>query len=527
MITRVYRGTTPYGLVRYLFGEGRHEEHTDQHVIASWDGAPQELNPELAVGTGRHDVNRLVHLLEQPVHVRTQPMKADHVYHLVVRNDPGDRRLTDGEWGEICTEMMDRTGIAPKDDPAGCRWIAVRHADDHVHLVATLVREDGRLPRIAPRHKGRDFNALTEVAREFEDKFGLRSLRGRDDSTAAARPGRQEQAAAQKAGRTRAPREALRQQVAAAASSVSSMQEFTQLLEASGVTVWQRMSDRNPGEVTGYSVSINGHVNAAGDPIKFGGGKLAPDLSWPKLKARWADPTAESAEPATERAAQPPAWTDEQRKVWEDAERIVREAADRIRADAITDPEAAGDAAWAASDALSAAAGGFEGGDGGPLTDAAQAFERAGREQNRRTPRPTDSGRALRQCGRMITMLTAGNQHPQAAAAAIAIAMASLVSAVEDLRKAQRRFHQADAARAGALVLAGVQPVPWSPPAPPPGPPRAATAADVARNAMGGSLGVGPLRPRTARAKDPTAGDPATELRTGDPRRGRGQSHGR
>jgi len=33
---------------------------------------------------------------------------------------------------------MDRTGLAPFGDALGVRWVAVRHAADHIHLVATL-----------------------------------------------------------------------------------------------------------------------------------------------------------------------------------------------------------------------------------------------------------------------------------------------------------------------------------------------------------------------------------------------------
>lgn len=61
---------------------------------------------------------------------------------------PGDRYLSDAEWGEIARRIVHAAGIAPDGDPLACRWIAVRHADDHIHIVATTVREDGRRPRI-------------------------------------------------------------------------------------------------------------------------------------------------------------------------------------------------------------------------------------------------------------------------------------------------------------------------------------------------------------------------------------------
>jgi hypothetical protein len=49
------------------------------------------------------------------------------------------------------------------------RWAAVRHGDGHVHLVATLVRQDG--PTVWPRN---DFRRCQAVARDLEGQLGLR-----------------------------------------------------------------------------------------------------------------------------------------------------------------------------------------------------------------------------------------------------------------------------------------------------------------------------------------------------------------
>ncbi|WP_073388799.1 hypothetical protein [Jatrophihabitans endophyticus] len=73
----------------------------------------------------------------------------------------------------------------------------------------------------------------------------------------------------------------------AAVASSHDFDEFTTRLAGDGVTVWPRMSTQQPDQITGYSVSLNDWTNAAGEPVRFGGGKLAPDLSWPKLHARW------------------------------------------------------------------------------------------------------------------------------------------------------------------------------------------------------------------------------------------------
>ena len=164
---------------------------------------------------------------------------------------------------------------------------------------------------------------------------------------------------------------------------------------------------------------VNDWTNAAGEPVRFGGGKLAPNLSWPKLNARWEpvttdhrnqreqqlpagagrhpEPGAPGAPGAPGPAAVPhtPLTDAEAEYVWREAERIVREAAEQITAEAGANPDAAADAAWAASDTLNAAAAGLEGDPGGPITAAAAAFDRAGRDVNRRVPARTDTGAAL------------------------------------------------------------------------------------------------------------------------------------
>jgi len=521
VIRRVFKGASSYGLVKYLYGEGRRNEHTDAHMIASWDGDPAGLEPEFIEERGRHDVSPLVRQLEQPVKA-CERAPEQYVYHLVFSNDEADRRLSDEEWAQVCRAAVDATGIAPADDPAGCRWIAVRHADDHVHVVATLAREDARPPSWsrAPGAKSlwRDYAKLGDVAHEFEAKFGLRSTAGRDDNTAAARPGVKEQVTADRAGRTVSPRVSLAQKVRTAAASSGGFSEFTDHLSAAGVTVWPRMSTHNPEEMTGYSVSLNDWTNAAGQPVRFGGGKLAPDLSWPKLRARWEPTTGTPPPPAGgDRAAtqsesprpQGPLSDDDAARVWEEAERIVRDAADKIGADAHTDPESASDAAWAASDTLTGAAAGIEGEHGGPLTDAAAAFERAGRDTYRRTPTRSDTGTALRSAGRMITLLAAGSTHPAAQVAALTTALASLTAAVADLRLAQQRLHQAEDARTAAERLRTVAPIPAETA---PAPRRAPNAADIA----GRSFKPGPFRVhKTKPSSTPRKDDPATTRRGG------------
>ena len=69
VIGRVYRGRKVGGLVRYLYGPGRHNEHENPHLVASWSGCtPRELavvEPEWT-GVGERDYRGLVAELEAP-----------------------------------------------------------------------------------------------------------------------------------------------------------------------------------------------------------------------------------------------------------------------------------------------------------------------------------------------------------------------------------------------------------------------------------------------------------------------------
>jgi hypothetical protein len=61
MIPAVHpRATNVGGLLRYLFGPGKREEHTDAHLVAAWidAGSLADLEPP-ALGDGRRDVRAL------------------------------------------------------------------------------------------------------------------------------------------------------------------------------------------------------------------------------------------------------------------------------------------------------------------------------------------------------------------------------------------------------------------------------------------------------------------------------------
>ena len=89
-----------------------------------------------------------------------------------------------------------------------------------------------------------------------------------------------------------------------AAAGATTISEFLERLRRDGVLVHERHSERNPGEVTGYAVAAADSLDAAGKPVYYGGGRLAADLTLPKLRARWeVAPAAEPADTSTESPA--------------------------------------------------------------------------------------------------------------------------------------------------------------------------------------------------------------------------------
>jgi hypothetical protein len=282
MIGKVLRGTDARRLLYYLYGPGKANEHTDPHLVAGF-ADPAELEPERSP-SGAPDLRRLAGLLAQPLAALAGPGYDKPVWHCSVRAAPEDRVLSDAEWAQVAARIMHRTGLAPEGDDLGVRWVAVRHAADHIHVVATLARQDGTRPKV-----WNDFYRVREACQESERWFGLRRT-APADRTAARRATRAETEQAARRGWGEPPRATLRREVCTAAAGAAAEREFFARLRQAGVLVRLRHSDTNPGEVTGYAVGLPQHTARDGGVIWYGGGKLAPDLTLPKLRTRWAIP---------------------------------------------------------------------------------------------------------------------------------------------------------------------------------------------------------------------------------------------
>jgi len=445
LIPKIHRRGTNLGkLLYYLFGPGKCEEHVNPHLVAAWNTAPplDQLQPPRDTA-GRYDLRRLTDLLEQPVHAGIRP-PAKTVWHCSIRNHPTDRILSDQQWAHIAGELMAAVGLAPHGDHQAVRWLAVRHAEDHIHLVATLVRQDGRTAWAWNERR------LAQAAcRDLEERYGLYRV-GPVDHTSHRRPEPAELNKATRLGQPEIPRDRLRREVRAAAAAAADEADFFHRLRGAGLLVKLRHSTINPGEITGYAVGLPGHHTATGRPVWYGGGRLAPDLTLPKLRHRWHNdrpqpPQANSRTQATH---------DERAATFRRAAQTARHAAEELKRLSGTNPPAAAAVAQAAADTLTSAARIIEGRRGGPLTDAAEAFDRAAREPHRRPPPRQRRADQLRAMSRLISAMgRLTSNEDTVAALQLVLQLAALAEHLADLRHSQQRLHQLRDARRAADTL--------------------------------------------------------------------------
>ena len=421
-------GSDTYGLLHYLYGPGRRDEHTNPHMVAAWD--PFIDDP---ARSSNMTISDLALLLDAPVFAMRGRKPPLHVYHVAVRNDPDDRILSDEEWAEVAVELMHASGIAEHGDDEACRWVAVRHADDHIHLVATKVREDGRQPNLR-----QDIVKMHAAARAFEVKFELRRLK-HGDKTAGRWQKSGEQEKAVRRGLSEAPRVTLQRTVREAAAGATGDADFFERLAASGLRVKQRIAP--DGNVTGYSVALPGDRSIEQEPIWFSGARLAPDLSLPRVRERWstAVPSPRVSPAQTSRLA----------------EQKVRAAAEALGADGLH--HGAGDVS-ALGDLIVVAAVVSPRLVRDQIKNAAREFERASRAPGDRALEG-QSRRLYRESAQLLSQSVATvGRNDAAAALGFLLALVQAVEAARRWHDAQEHRAQAEASgKAGRLLREAVE----------------------------------------------------------------------
>lgn len=480
MIPNVVRGDRMSGLLVYLAGPGRSNEHTEPHLVAgdpammAWhDDA--ELSRDSALAIARH--------LDRPQRAFNVEVKGGHVWHCSLSLRAEEGQLTDDKWRAIAEQFVDRMGFGTEDDvKAPCRWVAVRHGlstagNDHVHLVVDLVREDGTKASI--HH---DFQRAQDVCRALEVEHGLQPLesaaagrasRGYDPAEREAEARRRARGRFERARRDGAeervwgvvpkperdaliaaelradqPRFELARRVRGCATASADEAEFVRRMRQHGLLVRARFADGRDDIVTGYSVADRPAVGER--PIWYGGGHLARDLALPRLREEWPDTpegaTAAVAEwTAAKRGRRPAARGRELHEVpaelWQSMGRELEELRDRLRQVPVQDRDGWARVARQASGAFAAWSMQTEP-TPGPLAATADVLARSAETRRaparpQRAPLPSASGAAL-----LLIAAARGGQGP-AAQMVLLRQLANLAKALHDWHVAAGEARQA------------------------------------------------------------------------------------
>lgn len=326
MIPNVVRGDRMAGLMTYLVGPGRTNEHTEPHLVAG-DGALMAWHSDNELG--RDSALAIARDLDRPSKAFDVDVNGGHVWHCSLSLHVDEGMLTDEDWGKIANDFVTAMEFDNVEDTkAPCRWVAVRHGvskngNDHIHIAVNLVREDGT--KASTHH---DFRRAQTAARALEVKYGLAVVAGpeQDRSTRGYQPAEREARARSKAqaeyerlhpgerweslpaadrqSRIRyfwgvdEPRVLLATRVRAASTSSTTEAEFVRRMRGDGLIVRPRFADGTSDVVTGYSVAERPIGNER--PIWYGGGHLGRDLTLPRLRAGWEDTPTGSSEAAAE-----------------------------------------------------------------------------------------------------------------------------------------------------------------------------------------------------------------------------------
>jgi len=183
--------------------------------------------------------------------------------------------------------------------------------------------------------------------------------------------------------------------------------------------------------------------------VFYSGGKLAADLTLPKLAARWAPDSNASARAPDGRSGRGSrashgsgGLSEAQRAgLWEQAIGAARQATAAVGAHR-DDPAGVADAAWAASDFLASAARLVGGRRGGPLSAAAEDYDRAARQAWGRLPDPAAAGAGLRAASGLLAAARTVRSPENAQLLALLAQLAVLAEAVGRMRTEQDRAVQ-------------------------------------------------------------------------------------
>jgi hypothetical protein len=485
VIPNVTRGGKTHGVLLYLVGQGKREEHENPHLVA---GSPEAVRmAEASRPLERSDAIALARFLDEPREAFgtrvtiaerdkttgrvTGIVRDAHVWHCSLSLHPKELELADERWADIAAAFVEEMRFAGETASAQCRWVAIRHGrsvggSDHAHIVVTLVAEDGSKASV---HNDRP--RAQEACRELEQRFGLRRLeaRTRDSGSRGLKHG--ELGADRRRGRQlgdrgehpeRSSRRTLERIVRACATASRDESEFIRRLRDEGVRPRPRYADGGTEEVVGYSVRLPGAEQGPRRSVWYGGGRLARDLTLPALRRgwrqdaeaqrravrEWSSSTATASRPPAERKAE----LEQRGLMWHRCTTELERVRQQLRAGG-TDPAAIAHAAREGAGVLAAWSLALEGDQPGGLARAARQLARSA-ELPARTPAPPKQ--LSRASGLALFMLAAGKPDSAVGWLIVSRELALLAGELGRVHRARgelERAQQIESALGGELAL--------------------------------------------------------------------------
>jgi hypothetical protein len=442
MIAKVTSGASGRGLVRYLLGPGKANEHTDQRVLTS--GLVLGGEALAAANLSAQEIADLGAALDETNDAYgTNPM-GGHLYHLSLSLPPGDRQLSDEEWVQIAQSAMESLGFEGKGtEPAA--WVAIGHGmsaqgNQHIHIAASLVRIEASLVDI-----WQDRKTLSRVCAELEHTYGLSVVEGREGR---GMPGlsRAELERTAREQLAEPPRLTLARLVREAAVASKDEAEFVRRLRGSGALVRPRFESGGQEAVVGYSVALGTTGGAA--PIWFGGGKLAKDLTLPHLRQFWAVSGDDRKAAVVEWSASKAVALGREAlrghpDDWRRAVAAVERSVERLRAVPVSDLPAWRGAAREAAGVFAAWSRRLEGNSPGPLAATADALARSAQSRPGEPAPEREAVRDFRGVAAIVAQSQLGRDSPFAWAALID-QMGRTLRAIADAHAARGEFNAAE-----------------------------------------------------------------------------------
>jgi hypothetical protein len=263
MIAKVRKGQDFGKLFSYLYRESIVEQHSNPHVVGGnvIGDDPQTLAEDFRAFAAASR--------------RTQTP----VFHVSLRLPAGEQ-LADDQWKQAALTFLkqmkfigeDSDGFNSTDVP----WVAIRHADDHIHVVACRVRFDASTVNV-----WHDYKRSHQAARAVEQQLGLSSPAPSADLLATVTKGERQSAARRQAVPERT---LLQERITHSRDHCDGTRKgFEAKLTELGVKF--KANQASTGKMNGYSFSVQGWRDAAGEQVWLQSSKIHKQLRWSQLEA--------------------------------------------------------------------------------------------------------------------------------------------------------------------------------------------------------------------------------------------------